>query len=186
LLAFDPGNVCGQTRVGTGSVSERVCIRFNLNASTTIRKGQAYFRSVLTDGPISLINFCTIPEQPIGADMPVYGTYDAEFEEELRPYIERLAKARGLVECKGAQLLTKKLKEENAEFARLSQSRVYENLSFRANVIAYLKTMVLFVAHGIRLSDGLSRQADVCPEKPVFEGELTDEDLLFWDEYRDG
>ena len=147
-LAFDPGNVYGQTRVGTGSVSERVCIRFNWNASTTIRKGQAYFRSVLTDGPISRINFCTIPEQPIGADMPVYGTYDAEFDEELRPYIERLTKARGLVECRAAQLLAKKLKEENAEFARLSQSRVYENLSFRANVIAYLKAMVLFVAHG--------------------------------------
>jgi len=147
-LAFDPGNVYGQTRVGTGSVSERVCIRFNWNASTTIRKGQAYFRSVLTDGPISRINFCTIPEQPIGADMPVYGTYDAEFDEELRPYIERLTKARGLVECRAAQLLAKKLEEENAEFARLSQSRVYENLSFRANVIDYLKAMVLFVAHG--------------------------------------
>ena len=147
-LAFDPGNVYGQTRVGTSSVSERVCIRFNWNASTTIYKGQAYFRSVLTDGPVSRINFCTIPEQPIGSDMPVYGTYDSAFDEELRPYIERLNKARGLVECKGAQLLAKKLKEENAEFARLSQSRVYENLSFRANVIAYLKAMVLFVAHG--------------------------------------
>ena len=147
-LAFDPGNVYGQTRVGTGSVSERVCIRFNWNASTTIHKGQSYFRSVLTDGPISRINFCTIPEQPIGSDMPVYGTYDAEFDEELRPYIERLNKARGLVECRGAKLLAKKLKEENAEFARLSQSRVYENLSFRANVIAFLKAMVLFVAQG--------------------------------------
>ena len=147
-LSFDPGNVYGQTRVGTGSVSERVCIRFNWNASTTIHKGQAYFRSVLTDGPISRINFCTIPEQPIGADMPIYGTYNAAFDEELRPYIERLNKARGLVECQGARTLAKKLREENAEFARLSQSRVYENLSFRANVIAYLKAMVLFVAHG--------------------------------------
>ena len=147
-LAFDPGNVYGQTRIGTGSVSERVCIRFNWNASTTVYKGQAYFRSVLTDGPISRINFCTIPEQPIGADMPVYGTYDTEFDEELRPYIERLTKARGLVECRGARLLAKKLREENAEFARLSQSRVYENLSFRANVIAYLKAMVLFIAQG--------------------------------------
>ncbi len=147
-LAFDPGNVYGQTRVGTGSVSDRVCIRFNWNASTTIRKGQAYFRSVLTDGPVSRINFCTIPEQPIGADLPVYGSYDAEFDEELRPYIERLTKARGLVECNGARNLAKKLREENAEFARLSQSRVYENLSFRANVIAFLKAMVLFVAHG--------------------------------------
>ena len=147
-LAFDPGNVYGQTRVGTGSVSERVCIRFNWNASTTIHKGKSYFKSVLTDGPISRINFCTIPEQPIGADMPIYGTYDAEFDEELRPYIERLNKARGLVECRGARLLAKKLKEENAEFARLSQSRVYENLSYRANVIAYLKAMVLYVAQG--------------------------------------
>ena len=147
-LAFDPGNVYGQTRVGTSSVSGRVCIRFNWNASTTIRKGQAYFRSVLTDGPVSRINFCTIPEQPIGADLPVYGSYDAEFDEELRPYIERLNKARGLVECNGARNLAKKLREENAEFARLSQSRVYENLSFRANVIAFLKAMVLFVAHG--------------------------------------
>ena len=147
-LAFDPGNIYGQTRVGTGSVSERVCIRFNWNASTTIYKGQSYFRSVLTDGPISRINFCTIPEQPIGADIPVYGSYDSAFDEELRPYIERLTKARGLIECRGARLLAKKLKEENAEFARLSQSRVYENLSFRANVIAYLKAMVLFVAQG--------------------------------------
>ena len=147
-LAFDPGNVYGQTRIGTSSVTERVCIRFNWNASTTIYKGQSYFRSVLTDGPISRINFCTIPEQPIGADLPVYGSYDAEFDEELRPYIERLNKARGLIECNGARNLAKKLKEENAEFARLSQSRVYENLSFRANVIAFLKAMVLFVAQG--------------------------------------
>ena len=127
-LAFDPGNVYGQVRVGLNSVCERVCIRFNWNASTTIYKGQAYFRSVLTDGPVSRINFCTIPEQAIGADMPVYGSDDASFDEELRPYIERLNKARGLVECQGARNLAKKLKEENAEFARLSQSRVYENL----------------------------------------------------------
>ena len=147
-LSFDPGNVYGQTRVGTGSVSERVCIRFNWNASTTIQKGQAYFRNVLTDGPISRINFCTIPERPIGSEMPVYGTYDASFDEELRPYIENLNKARGLIECRQARTLARKLMEENADFARLSESRVYENLSFRANVIAYLKAMVLYVAHG--------------------------------------
>ena len=147
-LAFDPGNVYGQTRVGTSSVSERVCIRFNWNASTTVHKGQDYFRSVLTDGPVSRINFCTIPERPIGSEMPVYGSYDARFDEELRPYIERLNKARGLVECQAAKNLARKLMEENAEFARLSQSRVYENLSFRANVIAFLKAMVLYVAQG--------------------------------------
>ena len=147
-LAFDPGNVYGQTRVGTSSVSERVCIRFNWNASTTIRKGQAYFRSVLTDGPVSRINFCTIPERPIGSELPVYGTYDANFDEELRPYIECLNKARGVVECRQARALAKKLIAECADFARLSESRVYENLSFRANVIAYLKACVLYVAHG--------------------------------------
>ena len=149
-LAFDPGNTYGQTRVGTSSVSERVCIRFNWNASTTVRKGQSYFRSVLTDGPISRINFCTIPRREIGAEMPVYGTYDEAFAEELRPYIERLNKARGVIECKQATALAKKLMEECAEFARLSQSRVYERLSFRANVITFLKAMVLYVVHGER------------------------------------
>ena len=147
-LAFDPGNVYGQTRIGTGSVTERVCIRFNWNASTTIQKGQAYFRSVLTDGPISRINFCTIPEREIGAPMPVYGSYDEEFDRELSNYIERLNAVRGEVECEEAFKLAQELSEECAEFARLSQSRVYENLSFRANVIAYLKAMVLYVAHG--------------------------------------
>ena len=147
-LAFDPRNVYGQTRIGTGSVSERVSIRFNWNASTTIGKGRRYFSQVLTDGPISRINFCTIPEREIGADMPVYGTYDEAFDEELRPYIENLNKARGLIDCPKARTLAKRLIEECADFSRLSQSRVYENLSFRANVIAYLKAMVLFVASG--------------------------------------
>ena len=151
-LAFDPGNVYGQTRVGTSSVTERVCIRFNWNASTTIQKGQAYFRSVLTDGPISRINFCTIPEREIGAPMPVYGSYDEEFDHQLAIYIDHLNAARGEVECPEAFALAKTLSEECAEFARLSQSRVYENLSFRANVIAYLKAMVLYVAHGEKWS----------------------------------
>ena len=146
-LAFDPGNRYGQTRVGTGSVTEKVCIRFNWNAATTIQKGQRYFRNVLTDGPISRINFCTIPEREIGAEMPVYGTYDAAFEEELRPYIERLTKAVGEVDCPHAFKLAQKMVEENAEFARLSQSRVYENLSFRANVIAWFKGCLLYVAN---------------------------------------
>ena len=147
-LAFDYGNLYGQTRIGTASVSEKVTVRFNYNVSTTVRKGQHYFRNVLTDGPISRINFCTIPERPIGSEMPVYGSYDDTFAEELRPYIDRLNAARGLVECAQVTRLSKKLVEECAEFARLSQSRVYENLSFRANVIAFLKAMVLYVAHG--------------------------------------
>ena len=147
-LAFDPGNRYGQTRVGAQSVTEKVTIRFNWNASTTIQKGRRYFSKVLTDGPISRINFCTIPEREIGADMPVYGTYDAAFDEELRPYIENLVKAQGLIDCPQAYKLAQKLKEECADFARLSQSRVYENLSFRANVIAYLKACVLYVANG--------------------------------------
>ena len=149
-LAFDPSNTYGQTRVGTKSVTERVRVRFNWNASTTIAKGQRYFSRVLTDGPISRINFCTIPEREIGADIPVYGTYDAEFDEQLRPYIERLVAARGEVECPKASRLAKRMKEECAEFARLSQSRVYENLSFRALIIAWLKACVLYVAHGCK------------------------------------
>ena len=149
-LAFDPGNRYGQTRVGAQSVTEKVTIRFNWNASTTIQKGRRYFSKVLTDGPVSRINFCTIPEREIGADMPVYGTYDAAFDEELRPYIENLVKAQGLIDCPQAYKLAQKLKEECADFARLSQSRVYENLSFRANVIAYLKACVLYVANGCR------------------------------------
>ncbi len=147
-LAFDPGNRYGQTRVGVQSVTEKVTIRFNWNAATTIQKGKRYFSRVLTDGPISRINFCTIPEREIGADMPVYGTYDAAFDEELRPYIENLVKAQGLIDCPQAFKLAQTLKEECADFARLSQSRVYENLSFRANVIAWLKACVLFVANG--------------------------------------
>ena len=149
-LAFDPGNSYGQTRVGVQSVSKRVTIRFNWNASTTIRKGQQYFSKVLTDGPISRINFCTIPEQPIGAEMPVYGKYDAKFDEKLKPYIDNLNAARGLIECQEAFALAQKLHDENAEFARLSQSRIFENLSFRANVIAYLKAMILYVANGCK------------------------------------
>ena len=147
-LSFDPGNRYGQTRVGVQSVTEKVTIRFNWNASTTIQKGKRYFSRVLTDGPISRINFCTIPEREIGADMPVYGTYDAAFDEELRPYIDNLVKAQGLIDCPQAYKLAQTLKEECADFARLSQSRVYENLSFRANVIAYLKACVLYVANG--------------------------------------
>ena len=146
-LSFDPDNRYGQTRVGTGSVTEKICIRFNWNAATTITKGQHYFRNVLTDGPISRINFCTIPEREIGAEMPVYGTYDAAFEEDLRPYIEKLTKAVGEVDCPQAFKLAQKMVEENAEFSRLSQSRVYENLSFRATVIAWLKGCLLYVAN---------------------------------------
>ena len=147
-LAFDTGNLYGQTRVGTQSVTERVTIRFNWNASTTIHKGIKYFKRVLTDGPVSRINFCTIPERDIGEDIPVYGTYDDEFRNSLKPYIDNLCMASGLVECKEAFHLAEVLKDENAEFSRLSQDRFYENLSFRANVIGYLKACVLYVANG--------------------------------------
>ena len=149
-LAFDPSNKYGQTRVGSQSVTDRVTIRFNWNASSTIQKGQRYFSKVLTDGPISRINFCTIPEREIGEEMPVYGTYDEAYREGLKPYIENLCQASGLVECEEAFRLALKLKEEHAEFSRLSQDRTYENLSFRANVIGYLKACVLYVANGYR------------------------------------
>lgn len=149
-LAFDPGNRYGQTRVGTQSVTEKVTIRFNWNAATTILKGKRYFSRVLTDGPVSRINFCTIPEREIGAPIPVYGTYDEAFDEKLRPYIDNLTKATGLVECPRAERLARRMLEENADTARLTQSRVYENLSFRATVIAWLKACVLYVANGQR------------------------------------
>ena len=147
-LAFDYGNLYGQTRVSASSVSEKVTLRFNYNVSTTIRKGQYFFRNVLTDGPLSRLNICTIPERSIGAEMPIYGTYDDSFAEMLQPYIERLNLTRGEVQCVEASALARAMVEECAEFSRLSQSRVYENLSFRANVIAFLKAMVLYVAHG--------------------------------------
>ena len=149
-LAFDPGNQYGQTRVGTSSVTERITIRFNWNASTTVQLGQRYFSKVLTDGPISRINFCTIPEREIGAEMPVYGEYDDAFREALRPYIENLCKASGRIDCAEALALAEKLKEENADFSRMSQNRVFENLSFRGNVIAFLKACVLYVANGCK------------------------------------
>ena len=149
-LAFDLGNEYGQTRVGLQSITERVTIRFNWNASTTIEKGKRYFSKVLTDGPVSRINFCTIPERLIGEDIPIYGTYDDEFKEQLKPYIENLCKASGLVECQEAFDLAMKLKDENAEFSRLSQNRIYENFTFRGNVIGYLKACVLYVANGFR------------------------------------
>ena len=149
-LASDSDNQYGQTRVGISSVTERVTIRFNWNASTTIQKGQRYFSKVLTDGPISRINFCTIPEREIGDEMPVFGDYDDAYREALKPYIENLNNARGLIDCPEAFQLALKLKDENAEFSRLSQDRVYENLSFRANVIAYLKACVLYVANGYK------------------------------------
>uniref|UniRef100_UPI003FF04797 hypothetical protein n=1 Tax=Prevotella sp. TaxID=59823 RepID=UPI003FF04797 len=149
-LAFDPDNQYGQTRVGTQSVTERVTIRFNWNASTTIDKGQRYFSKVLTDGPLSRINFSTIPERDIGEDIPVYGTYDDEFRKALKPYIGNLCMATGLVECEEAYRLAEVLKNENAEFSRTSQNRIFENFSFRANVIAYLKACVLYVANGYR------------------------------------
>ena len=149
-LAFDPGNQYGQTRVGTQSVTERVTVRFNWNASTTIQKGQRYFSKVLTDGPLSRINFCTIPEREIGDKIPVYGTYDDQFRKELKPYIENLCMATGLIDCPEAYRLAEILSEENADFSQVTQNRIYENFTFRANVIAYLKACVLYVANGCR------------------------------------
>lgn len=191
-LAFDPQNSYGTERVGTASVSETVCVRFNWNASTTIQKGKAYFAGVLTDGPISRINFCTIPERPIGSDMPVYGTYDEKFQAELKPYIDRLNAARGLIECPKATALANRLMEENADFARLSQSRVYENLSFRGNVIAFLKAMVLYVAQGEKWDKTLedfirwSEQYDLWCKMKFFGEAIEDAETVTSGQHRPG
>ena len=147
-LAFDPGAEFGQTRIGTQSVTARPKCRFNWNACTTIQKGRRFFSRVLTDGPISRINFCTIPEMEIGAEQPIYGKYDEAFDAELKPYIDNLTSAHGVVDCPQAFKLAKKLQEECAEFARLSQDETYWNLSHRAIVIAWLKACVLYVANG--------------------------------------
>ena len=164
-LAFDLGNY-GQDRVGVQSVTETVKVRFNWNACCTPKKCRDYFRRVVTDGPVSRISFATIERRPCGSEIPVYGTYDAAFDEELKPFIDNLLKARGLVDCPQALRLARKLMEENAEFARLSQNYVFENLSFRANVIAYLKACVLYVANGMKW------------EKPI-------EDFVRWSERND-
>ena len=147
-LAFDPGAEFGQTRIGTQSVTARPKCRFNWNACTTIQKGRRFFSRVLTDGPISRINFCTIPEMEIGAEQPIYGKYDEAFDAELKTYIDNLVSAHGVVDCPQAFKLAKKLQEECAEFARLSQDETYWNLSHRAIVIAWLKACVLYVANG--------------------------------------
>ena len=148
--SFDPGNRYGQTRAGSQSVNATVSIRFNWNSSGTIVAVQQYFSKVLTKGPISRINFCTIPEREIGAEQPVYGIYNEKFDEQLQPYIKNLTNASGIIVCKQAKQLALKLIAECAEFSRLSQDRVFENLSFRANVIAYLKACVLYVANGCK------------------------------------
>lgn len=149
-LAFDPGNLWGQTRVGITSVSERTTLRYNWNASTTINKGRLYFEHVAADGPLSRINFCTIPARVVGAEMPVFGTYPADFEKRLHPYISHLTKVRGLVKCVEAERLIEELMKECQDVAVLSQDRIYENFSFRALVIAYLKACVLYVANGCK------------------------------------
>ena len=149
-LSFDPNNRYGQTRVGTQSVSKTVCVRFNWNACTTEHKVKQYFKSVVEDGPVQRINFSTIPEREIGAEQLVYGEYDASFDAELKPYIANLCGARGLIDCPEAFKLAKKLQKECQEIAVLSQSRVFDSLSHRACVIAWLKACVLFVANGFK------------------------------------
>ena len=147
-LAFDSDATYGQTRIGTQSVTARPMCRFNWNACTTILKGRRFFRNVLTDGPISRINFCTIPDQEIGAEQPIYGRYDSAFDEQLKPYVDNLVAARGLIDCPQAYKLAKKLQQECAETAQLNQNETYWNLSHRACVIAWLKACVLYVANG--------------------------------------
>jgi len=149
-LAFDPDSTYGQTRIGTASVTARPRCRFNWNACSTILKGRRFFQKVLTDGPISRINFSTIPDQEIGAEQPVYGEYDAAFDEALKPYIDNLVATRGLVDCQQAFKLAKKLIQECAETARLNQSQTYWDFTRRACVIAWLKACVLYVANGMK------------------------------------
>ncbi len=148
--AFD-NSMAGQERVGADSVSGIAPLRWNFNASTTPPNARKFFYKMVNDGTVSRLDVATII-RPIEDDdeAPILGIYDDRFAAELKPYIDRLDAANGLIECPQARKLALDLKQENADTARLYESEAYRVLSYRANVIAWLKGMVLYVAHGYR------------------------------------
>ena len=145
-LAFD-NKPYGQVRVGVDSVSGSMPLRWNWNASTTVQQGQQFFRSMKADGTLSRINFTTIKAER-GMDIPIHGIYDEQFDADLKPYIDRLNAANGTIDCPQARRLVKRMLKENAEIADLSDDELYERLSFRAVILAWLKAMTLYVAEG--------------------------------------
>ena len=150
--AFD-NSLAGQERVGADSVSGIAPLRWNFNASTTPPNARKFFYRMVNDGTVSRLDISTIIHTDDDEDeAPILGIYDHQFARELKPYIERLEAANGLIECSQAKKLSLDIKQENRDTARLYESEAYKVLSYRANVIAWLKGMVLYVAHGYKWS----------------------------------
>ena len=150
--AFD-NSEAGQERVGADSVSGIAPLRWNFNASTTPPNARKFFSRMVNDGTVSRLDVATIIRSDDDDDTaPILGIYDHTFAAELKPYIDRLEAANGLIECQQARKLSLDMKQENKDAARLYESEAYRVLSYRANVIAWLKGMVLYVAHGYKWS----------------------------------
>ena len=149
-LCDDEGNDFGADRASTQSVMGSGCLHLNWTANTTTSKVLRYFRYVITDGPVSRLCLATIPESEIGGDIPVFGEYGNEYDEALKPYINNLKNATGVIDCPEARKLIKKLKNECADFARLSQDSVFDNLSHRALVHVFRKACLLYAANGMK------------------------------------
>ena len=145
--AFD-NSLAGQERVGADSVSGIAPLRWNFNASTTPPNARRFFYKMVNDGTVSRLDIATIIRDKDDDSDPILGIYDHVFAEELKPYIDRLEAANGLIECPQAKRLSLDMKRQNSDTARLYESEAYRVLSYRANVIAWLKGMVLYVAHG--------------------------------------
>ena len=146
----DEDNDFGADRAGTQSVTASVSLHLNWNANTVITKAQNYFRFVPNDGPLSRLVLATVHEAEIGADIPVFGNYDEKYDQALQPYLDNLSAATGSIDCPQAKRLARKLKAECSEFARLSQDRVFDNLSHRALVHAFRKACLLYAANGMK------------------------------------
>ena len=150
--AFDNADA-GQERVGADSVSGIAPLRWNFNASTTPPNAKRFFYKMVNDGTVSRLDISTIIKADDDDDTaPVLGIYDHTFATELKPYIDRLEAASGLIECPQGRRLSLEMRQENKDAAKLYESEAYRVFSYRANVIAWLKGMVLYVAHGCKWS----------------------------------
>ena len=149
-LNDDEDNDFGADRASAQSVTASVSLHLNWNANATVSKALRYFRYVLVDGPLSRLCMATIPDREIGSDIPVFGNYDNDYDEALRPYIENLKQATGTIDCREARRLASRLEAECKEFARLSQDRVFDNLTHRALVHAFRKACLLYAANGMK------------------------------------
>ena len=188
----------GQERVGADSITGIAPLRWNFNASTTIPNAHRFFLKSVNDGTLSRLNLSTIikprledaqennqasSQQSPDDSLPIFGIYDDKFAQDLKPYLDRLSSASGLIECPQALKLAKELTRENDKRASLYESEAYRILSYRANVIAYLKAMVLYVAQGYHWSEDIaeyvrwSEQMDLWCKMRFFGTQLEEEIL---------